>query len=57
MFLPSLRFFTAGCLRILLKCDGPSLGYLFHTVIRKATPSSSRSKLLKKKAVSYAKIN
>lgn len=57
VILARFEIFTAGCLRILLKCDGPSLGNLFHTFIRTATRSSSRSKLLKKKVASYAKIN
>ena len=55
--LARFEIFTAGCLRILLKCDGPSLGSLFHTFIRTVTRSSSRSKMLKKKVASYAKIN
>ena len=57
VILSRFEIFTAGCLRILLKCDGPSLGNLFHNFIRKVTPSSSSSKLLKKKATSSAKIN
>jgi len=57
VILARFEIFTVGCLRILLKCDGPLLGNLFHTFIRKVTLSSSRSKLLKEKVASYAKVN
>lgn len=51
------EIFKAGCLRFLVICDGPSLGNLFNTLIRKVTPLSSRSKLLTKKVASYTETN